>query len=84
MIGRSGIPIENITTNAVLITEEVTNILLEGRCDEIIVSLNTADAESYSRMMQTPPRNFDRVVANVRHLIAERKRRGSRVPLPPT
>src|SRR6266851_5165562 len=80
MIGRSGIPIENITTNAVLITEEVANILLDGHCDEIIVSLNTADAASYASMMQTPARNFDRVVANVRNLIAERNRRGLRIP----
>jgi MoaA/NifB/PqqE/SkfB family radical SAM enzyme len=80
MIGRSGIPIENITTNAVLMMEEVTDILISGRCDEIIVSLNTADAESYSRMMQTPGKNFDRVVANVRHLIQERKRRRRETP----
>ncbi len=80
LIGGSGIPIENITTNAVLLGEEVTDILLSGRCDEIIVSLNTADAESYARMMQTPARNFDRVLTNVQHLIAERKRRKSRIP----
>jgi MoaA/NifB/PqqE/SkfB family radical SAM enzyme len=80
LIGSSGIPIENITTNAVLLGEEVTDILLKGRCDEILVSLNTADSESYSKMMQTPGRNFDRVVANVRNLIQERKRRGSNTP----
>jgi MoaA/NifB/PqqE/SkfB family radical SAM enzyme len=80
LISRSGIPIENITTNAVLLGEEVTDILLQGRCDEIIVSLNTADPESYSRMMQTPARNFDRVVTNVRHILAERQRRRSRIP----
>ncbi|HUJ14838.1 MAG TPA: radical SAM protein [Thermoanaerobaculia bacterium] len=80
MIGTSGLPIENITTNAVLLGEEMTDILLAGRCDEIIVSLNTADAESYARMMQTPARNFDRVLANVRHIIAERKRRKKREP----
>ena len=80
MIGRSGIPIENITTNAVLLGEEMSDILLSGHCDEIIVSLNTADAQSYASMMQTPARNFDRVLTNVRHLIAERKRRKSRIP----
>jgi MoaA/NifB/PqqE/SkfB family radical SAM enzyme len=74
------LPIENITTNAVLLGEEVTDILLRGRCDEIIVSLNTADSESYSKMMQTPARNFDRVVHNVRHLIAERKKLHQRTP----
>jgi MoaA/NifB/PqqE/SkfB family radical SAM enzyme len=80
MIGRSGIPIENITTNAVLLGEEVTDILISGECDQITVSLNTADPDSYSKMMQTPGRNFDRVVANMRHLIAERRRRHRETP----
>ncbi len=74
-IAASGLPLENITTNAVLLRDEVASILLgENVCDEIIVSLNTGDAETYASMMQTPARNFDRVVENVRKLIAERKR----------
>jgi MoaA/NifB/PqqE/SkfB family radical SAM enzyme len=74
-IAASGIPLENITTNAVLLRDEVASILLgENVCDEIIVSLNTGDAETYASMMQTPARNFDRVVENVRKLIVERKR----------
>src|SRR5437867_5692431 len=80
MIGPSRIPIENITPDAVLLGDEVADILLNGHCDESIVSLNTADGESYARMMQTPARNFDRVLTNVRHIIAERKRRRSRIP----
>ena len=81
MIGASGIPIENITTNAVLLGEETSDILLNGRCDEIIVSLNTADPESYAKMMQTPARNFDRVVTNVKHLIANRKGKSPQIVL---
>jgi MoaA/NifB/PqqE/SkfB family radical SAM enzyme len=74
-IAASGIPIENITTNAVLLREEVTDILLgPGVCDQIIVSLNTADGESYASMMQTTTRNFERVVENVKKLIIERER----------
>lgn len=80
MIGKSGIPIENVTTNAVLLGQEMTGILLDGRCDEIIVSLNTADPDSYASMMQTPARNFDRVLTNVRHIVAERNRRKMRNP----
>jgi len=80
MIGRSRIPIENITTNAVLLGQEMTDILLDGHCDEIIVSLNTADPDSYASMMQTPARNFDRVLTNVRHIVAERNRRKMRNP----
>jgi MoaA/NifB/PqqE/SkfB family radical SAM enzyme len=74
-IAKSGLPLENITTNAVLLRDEIASILLgENVCDEIIVSLNTGDAETYASMMQTPARNFERVVENVRKLIAERKR----------
>jgi MoaA/NifB/PqqE/SkfB family radical SAM enzyme len=80
-IAASGIPIENITTNAVLLQGEIAEILLgDGVCDEIIVSLNTADPETYASMMQTTQRNFERVVENVRNLIAERKRRRGRGP----
>lgn len=76
----AGLPIENITTNAVLLLEEVSEILIDGQCDQITVSLNTADPESYARMMQTPGRNFERVVANVRNLIAQRRRRNRQTP----
>lgn len=78
-IANSGIPIENMTTNAVLLGEEIASILIDC-CDQITVSLNTGDAGTYASMMQTPARNFDRVLKNVRHLIAERKRRKSATP----
>ncbi len=78
-IADSGIPIENITTNAVLLGEEIARILIRC-CDQVTVSLNTADAESYAAMMQTPPRNFDRVLQNVRRLIEIRRESGARRP----
>lgn len=78
-IAASGIPIENLTTNAVLLSEEHAAILVDC-CDQVTVSLNTADGETYASMMQTPARNFERVLQNVRGLIAERKRRGSVTP----
>jgi MoaA/NifB/PqqE/SkfB family radical SAM enzyme len=79
-IAAAKLPIENVTTNAVLLGEEVAQILI-GTCDEITVSLNTADPETYASMMQTPPRNFERVLANVRNLVAERKRQHAKGPL---
>jgi len=78
-IARSGIPIENLTTNAVLLGEEIASILIDC-CDQITVSLNTGDAETYASMMQTPARNFDRVLTNIRGLIAQRKARNSATP----
>ena len=68
------IPIENITTNAVLLDEEVAELLTQC-CDMVTVSLNTADAETYASMMQTPARNFERVLKNVRNLARIRKNR---------
>jgi MoaA/NifB/PqqE/SkfB family radical SAM enzyme len=79
-IERSGIPIENITTNAVLLDEETSEILT-ACCDEVTISLNTGEAASYAQMMQTPERNFDRVLKNVRGLVAVRNRQQSRRPL---
>ena len=69
-IAASGIPIENITTNAVILTDEIAEILA-GACDQVTVSLNTADPDTYASMMQTTARNFERVLANVRNLIAQ-------------
>lgn len=78
-IASSGIPLEHVTTNGVLLTEPVAELLVRS-CDTITVSLNTADAASYSSMMQTPERNFERVLTNVRKLIALRRAAGSRRP----
>jgi MoaA/NifB/PqqE/SkfB family radical SAM enzyme len=78
-IAAAGLPIENVTTNAVLLGEEVAQLLIRT-CDEVTVSLNTADPETYASMMQTPARNFERVLANVRNLIAERKRQHVKTP----
>lgn len=79
-IQASGLPIENLTTNAVLLRAEVAE-LLAATCDNVTVSLNTADEASYAAMMQTSERNFQRVVDNTRELIAARRRRGAKTPL---
>jgi MoaA/NifB/PqqE/SkfB family radical SAM enzyme len=78
-IQTSGLPIENVTTNAVLLRTEVAE-LLAATCDQVTVSLNTADEATYASMMQTNPRNFQRVVDNVKALIALRRQRRSRSP----
>ena len=78
-IADSGMPIENLTTNAVLLRSEVAELLARS-CDSVTVSLNTGDAESYGAMMQTNPRNFQRVVDNVSALVAQRRGRGARTP----
>lgn len=78
-IQASGLPIENLTTNGVLLRSEVAELLVSA-CDQVTVSLNTADEASYSAMMQTPPRNFQRVVDNTRALVDLRRRRRTKRP----
>jgi MoaA/NifB/PqqE/SkfB family radical SAM enzyme len=76
-----GIVVDNLTTNAALLGPEIARRLLgEGSREparEILVSLNAATASDYARMMQVKPVVFDRVVANVRHLVEERGERSS-------
>lgn len=76
-LGLRGIHINDVTTNAVLLTEPVVRALYGAGCDEIHVSLNTAEPDSYAAMMQTSQRNFLRVVANVRRAVAIKKETGS-------
>ncbi|MGH9442280.1 MAG: radical SAM/SPASM domain-containing protein [Thermoanaerobaculia bacterium] len=64
-LGSRGIRIVDVTTNGVLLTEPVVRAIFSAGCDQITVSLNTGDAESYAAMMRTSPRNFDRVIENV-------------------
>jgi molybdenum cofactor biosynthesis enzyme MoaA len=76
-IGARGLRITDVTTNGVLLTEPVIRALYETGCDEICVSLNAGDARSYGAMMQTTPKNFDRVVENVRRAAAVKREMGA-------
>jgi MoaA/NifB/PqqE/SkfB family radical SAM enzyme len=77
----AGIPIENVTTNAVLMDERICELLLDARTDQVTISLNTGDAKTWGSMMQSPERNFERVLENIRTLIRARNGRGLRNPL---
>ena len=78
-IKASGLPIENLTTNGVLLRSEVAELLV-GTCEQVTFSLNTADETTYAAMMQTNERNFQRVIDNLRGLVAAKRRRGARNP----
>jgi len=67
-----GLVVDNITSNALGMTAGVAEKLVSGKTREIVVSLNAADANDYARMMQVKPAIFDKVVANVEHLVALR------------
>jgi MoaA/NifB/PqqE/SkfB family radical SAM enzyme len=75
----SGLPIENLTTNGVLLRSNLAELLV-GVCEQVTVSLNTADEQTYATMMQTNVRNFQRVVDNVRGLVAAKRRRKAKHP----
>jgi MoaA/NifB/PqqE/SkfB family radical SAM enzyme len=77
-LGKRGLRINDVTTNGVLLTEPVLRALFLTGCDEIRVSLNAADAGSYATMMQTTPKNFDRVVENIRRAATIKKETGAR------
>src|SRR5437762_7248409 len=70
-----GLVVDNITSNALGLSAGVAERLVNGKTREIVVSLNAADADDYARMMQVKPAIFDKVVANVEHLV---KLRGDR------
>jgi len=67
-----GVIIDNLTTNGVALTNEVATRLVNGNAREVIFSLNAVDAEDYARMMQVKPALFDKVLANIRNLVAVR------------
>ncbi len=76
-LGERGLRITDVTTNGVLLTEPVVRALFETGCDEICVSLNTAEPASYAVMMQTSAKNFDRVVENVARAAALKRETGA-------
>ncbi len=79
MLHQAGLPIANLTTNGVLLTPEIIRLLARGSCDQVVISVNAADEEHYSRMMGMPRRIYGKLLENVSALVAAR-RRGSRKP----
>lgn len=68
--------VDNLTTNGALLSAAVAErLVVAGRCREVLISLNTSDAEDYRRMMRVKPDTFDRVVENVERLVALRGER---------
>ncbi len=68
-----------ISTNGIpLHTEQRRARLISSGCDEVIFSVDGASPETYSRYRAGG--DFDRVIANMRALIAERNTRSSAIP----
>ena len=64
--------IDNLTTNGVALTADVATRLVRNKAREVIFSLNAADAADYARMMNVKPALFDKVLENIRALVAVR------------
>lgn len=61
--------VDNVTTNAVALTEEIAKHLVEHKAREVVISLNAADRDDYARMMKVKPALFDKVVENAQRLM---------------
>jgi Radical SAM superfamily/Iron-sulfur cluster-binding domain len=67
-----------LDSNAMLLgTEAVERLIEEQPVDELYLDMDGEDAASYEELRKRA--KFDRFVANVRHLLAERARRGSKL-----
>ena len=64
--------VDNLTTNGVALNDEVAKRLVDNKAREVIFSLNAVDAADYARMMKVKPALFDKVLQNIRNLVAVR------------
>lgn len=71
-LAAKNVVVDNLTTNGVALTEAVARRLVDHQAREVIFSLNAVDAADYARMMKVKPALFDKVLENIRNLIAIR------------
>ena len=71
-LAQKNVVVDNLTTNGVALNGEVARRLVDNKAREVIFSLNAADMVDYARMMQVKPALFDKVLENIRNLIAIR------------
>ncbi len=71
-LATKNIVVDNLTTNGVALTTEVAKRLVANQAREVIFSLNAVNAADYARMMQVKPALFDKVLENIRNLLAVR------------
>src|SRR5215212_279532 len=71
-LAQKNVVVDNLTTNGVALNGEVARRLVANKAREVIFSLNAADAADYARMMQVKPALFEKVLENIRNLVAVR------------
>lgn len=72
------VPRTTFFTNATLMTDAVVDAILEAHVTELCVSIDGATRETYESIRRGA--SFDRVIANVRRLVAARDARGQTDP----
>ncbi|MCX7015690.1 MAG: radical SAM protein, partial [Candidatus Sumerlaeota bacterium] len=75
---QSGVPEVVLVTNAVALTEEKAEWLIEAPLDALVVSLDGASAAVYERIR--PPADFGRVIGNIERLQTMKRRRRAARP----
>ena len=71
-LAQKNVIVDNLTTNGVALNSDVARRLVDNKAREVIFSLNAVDAADYARMMKVKPALFDKVLENIRNLIAIR------------
>lgn len=66
-------------TNGVLLTEEMSEFLVERQIARVEISLDAASRETYLKIRRKD--EFDRIERNIRKLIEIKRRRGSALPV---
>ena len=72
--------IDNLNTNGVRLNERLCERLARQRVRGVIISLNASNPDSYATMMRVPGGVYDKVVENVKHLVALRKESPANLP----
>ena len=71
-LGSRKVVVDNLTTNGVGLIPSVAELLVRNHGRYVMISLNAVDPADYKRMMAVKGDRFDRVIENVRHLVAIR------------
>jgi len=73
-----GIKHTYIVTNASLLTPDLSRSLIESGLDEIKISFNGSDSETYEKTMRGL--NFNTIIKNIKNFFEQRKKIGSNTP----
>lgn len=77
LLADRGLVLDNLNTNGTLLTDRVIEKLMGVRVNEVRLSLNFADADSYAKGMGLPAKFFDRVCEMAANLHAARRAAGN-------